>query len=106
VSPTTEAAGQVVYWHRELPPIDAEPLDAHTLEATSNRIPGTIARRDELWDRCYAELMANAEARLRQEVARLGGSFAHVLGEQIDPRHDDVANETWLLGRFTYVLMR
>jgi len=30
----------------------------HTLEATSGRVAGTLAHRDELWDRCYQELMA------------------------------------------------
>jgi hypothetical protein len=97
---------QVVYWHRELPPIDATMLEEHTVEATSGRVAGTIAHRDELWDRCYRELTANAEARVVQEVARLGGDFAHVLNESIDSRHDDAAGEAWLHGRFVYVLYR
>jgi hypothetical protein len=50
--------------------------------------------------------MATAESRLVQEVARLGGDFAHVHDEQIDPTHDDVAGEAWLHGRFTYMLYR
>ena len=45
-------------------------------------------------------------ARLEQEVARLDGRFAHVLTESIDSKRDDVANEAWLYGRFTYVLYR
>ena len=53
---------KVVYWHRELPPIDAELVAEHTVEATSGRVAGTISHRDELWDRCYSELMANAGA--------------------------------------------
>ena len=81
-------------------------MDEHSLEATSGRVPGTIAHRDELWDRCYGELMANANARLAQEVARLGGHYAHVHDESIDTRHDDAAGETWLRGRFSYVLFR
>ena len=97
---------KTVYWHRELPPLDAEPMDEHSIEATSGRVPGTIAHRDELWDRCYEELMANADARLTQEVARLGGHYAHVHDESIDTRHDDAAGETWLRGRFSYVLFR
>jgi hypothetical protein len=95
---------KIVYWHRELPPADAEPLAEHTVEATSSRVPGTIAHRDELWDRCYRELMARAERRLAQEVARLGGHFAHVHDEAIGPRHDDAAGEAWLHGRFSYML--
>ena len=98
--------GKVVYWHRELPPLHADIVAEHTVEATSRRVPGTISHRDELWDRCYHELMANAHARLTQEIARLGGHYAHVLDESIDVRHDDVAGEAWLHGRFSYMLYR
>ncbi len=103
---TGDTRPQAVYWHRDLPPLEAEPIAEHIVEADSSRIPGTIARRDELWDRCYRELMANAEQRLAQEIARLDGDFAHVLDEAIDPRHDDAAGEAWLHGRFSYVLYR
>ncbi len=95
-----------VYWHRELPPLKAEPVGEHTVEATSRRMPGTLAHRDELWDRCYAELMANAEQRLVQEIARLGGDCAHVHGEEITPRHDEATGEAWLHGRFSFMLYR
>lgn len=97
---------KIVYWHRELPPLEAELVSEHIVEANSRRVPGTIAHRDELWDQCYRELMANAESRLVQEVARLGGQFAHVHEETIDPKHDDVAGESWLHGRFSYMLCR
>lgn len=97
---------KIVYWHRELPPLEAELVAEHTVEADSSRVPGTIAHRDELWDQCHRELMANAESRLGQEVARLGGHFAHVHDEAIDPKHDDAAGETWLHGRFRYMLYR
>ena len=100
----SQSEPKTVFWHRDLPPLDAELLGEHTLEAVSGRVPGTLAHRDEIWDRCYAELMAATHARLNQEIARLGGHFAHVLHESIDSRHDDVANEAWLRGRFTYVL--
>jgi hypothetical protein len=58
--------GKIVYWHRDLPPIDGEMLDE----------------------------------------ARLGGDCAHVLDEHIDSRRDDLTNESWLQGRFNYVLYR
>jgi hypothetical protein len=45
--------GKLVFWHRNLPPPDAEPIGDHTIEVTSGRVPGTLAHRDELWDRCY-----------------------------------------------------
>jgi hypothetical protein len=102
----TMSAPKIVYWHRDLPPLDAELIAEHTVEADSSRVPGTIAHRDELWDQCYRDLMANAESRLVQEVDRLGGHFAHVHDEAIDPRHDDAAGETWLHGRFNYMLYR
>jgi hypothetical protein len=96
----------VVYWHRELPPLSAVPVAEHVVEATSQRVKGDLAHRDELWDRCHEDLMAHARDRLRQEVARLGGHYAHVLQESIDSRHDDVRGEAWLHGRFTYLLLR
>jgi len=97
---------KIIYWHRELPPLAAELVAEHTVEANSSRVAGTIAHRDELWDQCYRELMVNAESRLVQEVARLGGHFAHVHDEAIDPKHDDTAGEAWLHGRFSYMLYR
>lgn len=97
---------RIVFWHRELPPLEADLVAEHTVEANSRRVPGTLAHRDELWDQCYRELMANAEHRLVQEITRLGGHFAHVHDEAIDPKHDDAAGEAWLHGRFSYMLYR
>jgi hypothetical protein len=99
-----DSTSKIVYWHRELPPVDAELIGAHTLEASSNRIPGTIARRDELWHQCYEQLMAAAESRLIQEVHRLGCRFAHLHDEASEPKHDAAAGEAWLRGRFDYML--
>jgi hypothetical protein len=95
---------QVIYWHRELPPRDAELLGTHTVEATSEHVPGMFTHRDALWQSCYDSLMANAHARLSQEVARLGGQYAHVFDEAIDSRRDDARGEAWLHGRFDYTL--
>jgi hypothetical protein len=97
---------KIIYWHRELPPLDAEYGGEHMIEAASARVPSTLAHRDELWDACYEDLMARACARLEQEVVRLGGSYAHVLDESVDSRHDDITGERWLHGRFTYMLYR
>src|SRR5271165_382717 len=97
---------QIVYWHRELPPVDAEQKGEHVVEAASARTPGTLAHRDELWDQYYEDLMLRAGARLEQEVARLGGNYAHVLDETVDSRHDDATGDSWLHGRFTYMLYR
>ena len=101
-----ETDAKVVFWHRNLPPLEADLVAEHTVEANSDRVPGTLAHRDELWDQCYRELMANAEARLVQEVSRLGGDYAHVHDETIHPKHDDAAGEAWLHGVFTYMLYR
>ena len=95
-----------VYWHRELPPRDAELIGTHTVEATSERVPDTFTNRDALWRSCYDSLMAHAQARLAQEVARLGGKYAHVFDESIDSRHDAKTGEAWLHGRFDYTLYR
>jgi hypothetical protein len=106
MSVTHEPASKIVYWHRELPPIDAEPMAEHTIEATSSRVKGSIGHRDDLWDRCYQELMANARQRLTQEIVRLGGDYAHVHDESVDTRRNDATGEAWLHGRFTYMLYR
>ena len=95
---------KTVYWHRELPPLDAQLIAEHTMDATSSRVPGTLAHRDDLWHRCYDELMTNTKRRLAQEVARLGGQYAHVHDESIAPKRDAATGEAWLQGRFTYML--
>lgn len=97
---------QTVYWHRELPPLDGDVVAEHTVDADSGRVLGTLAHHGELWRACYLELMTNARSRLVQEVARLGGHYAHVYNESISPRRDDVAGEAWLHGCFTYMLYR
>lgn len=101
-----DAVPGTIYWHRELPPLDAVAIGEHTVEATSLRMPDTLANRDALWRRSNDELMDQARARLAQEVARLGGRYAHVLDESIDTRHDAATGEAWLHGRFTYMLYR
>ena len=95
-----------VYWHRDLPPLAAEALGEHVVEASSIRVSSMLADRDRLWTRCHSDLMAQAHDRLQQEAARLGGRYAHVLNESIDPHHDDATGEAWLQGRFTHMLYR
>ena len=95
-----------VFWHRDLPPLDADPLDEHVVEAASPRVASTLAHRDELWDQCYQQLLLQAGARIEQELDRLDGDYAHVIDEHLDSKRDDVAGESWLHGRFTYVRYR
>jgi hypothetical protein len=96
-----------VYWRRQLPPLDAQPLHEHTLEADSAHITGGFMHRDDrLWANCEEDLTRAAGLRLDQEVHRLGGRFAHVLEERIEPKFDDAHGEAWLHGRYTYVLYR
>jgi hypothetical protein len=101
-----EDAQPAVYWHRELPPLRAQAMGEHTMEATSHRVPGTLTHRAELWEQCYEDLMKQARQRLQQEITRLGGSCAHVLSESVDSRHDGATSQAWLHGCFTYVLYR
>jgi hypothetical protein len=93
-----------IYWHRDLPPSDAQPVGEHVVEASSPHVPDTVAHRDDLWNQCERELMANARRRLGEEIARLGGRYAHVLDESIETRHNASVGEAWLYGRFTYML--
>lgn len=97
---------KIVYWHRELPPLEAEIMEEHTVEASSAKVRGSFAHHDEAWQGCYDDLMARTRVRLEQEVERLGGDLAHVLGETIEPKADDAAGTSWLQGHFTYVLYR
>ena len=101
---TGNAEPKAIYWHRELPPFDAQPMGEHVVEASSAPVPDTIAHRDELWNRCEDELLANARERLREEIRRLGGRYAHVLQESIGPRRNTYTGEAWMYGRFTYML--
>jgi hypothetical protein len=104
---TTRSNGtEIVFWHRELPPLEACALAEHVVEATSSRVPGTLLHRDELWTQCYKDLMTKTAKRLKQEVLRLGGRYAHVLDESIESRYDGGTSESWLDGRFTYMLYR
>jgi hypothetical protein len=95
-----------VFWHRELPPLTAEFMAEHTVEADSDRVAGAFVHGDQLWGQCCGDLMARTEARLTQEIARLGGDFAHVHDEVIVPKHDAATGLSWLHGRFTYMLYR
>jgi hypothetical protein len=104
--PANAPQAKILYWHRELPPLGAEPISEHVLEAASSRVPGTIAHRDDLWRVCYEDLMRQTHLRLEQEVTRLEGDYAHVVDEVIETRHDDAKGEAWLRGRFKYVLFR
>ena len=101
-----ECDRKIVYWHRELPPLDAEPLGEHTVEANSMRVAGSLAHRDDLWDQCYRDLMVQVHVRLDQEAHRLGGDYAHVLDETIGSKHDDRTGEVWLRGSIKYLLLR
>jgi hypothetical protein len=95
-----------VFWHRELPPLSAEPIGQHFVEARSQHVKGDLAHRNDLWDQCYDDLMATARTRLQQEIARLDGDYAHVVEEFIDSRHNDATGEAWLQGRFSYMLLK
>jgi hypothetical protein len=101
-----DAPPQIVFWHRDLPPVDAEPLGEHIVEANSQHVPDTLAHRDELWEECQAVLAADAARRIDQEVRRLGGRFAHVLEERINIKRDNVQNDAWMHGCYTYMLYR
>jgi len=51
-------------WHRELPPLEAEAIGAHVLEATSDHVQDSVSHHDERWIACYENLMAHARDRL------------------------------------------
>ena len=97
---------QTIFWHRHLPPVNAEVLGEHTVEAVSTRVQGRLAHGDAMWGTCYDSLMRSAEERMHQELQRLGGDYAHIVGESVDSKHDGHTDEGWLHGRFDYVMYR
>ena len=105
-APLAPASRKVVYWHLDLPPLTADVCSDDVVEARSGRVAGTLSHRDDAWERCYADLMVHAATTIAQEVTRRGGDYAHVKDEVIDTRHDDATGETWLYGRFTYVMYK
>jgi hypothetical protein len=50
--------------------------------------------------------MKQTQLRLKQEVRRLGGYYAHVLDEHIDSRRVEANGQSWLHGSFNCVLYR
>lgn len=106
ITAPTGTMHQVVYWHRDLPPLTADICGEDVVEATSPRVTGTLSHRDDAWERCYEQLIDRARITIEQEVARRGGDYAHVKDDLIDTRHDDAKGETWLYGRFRYVCFR
>lgn len=81
-------------------------MGEHVVEAASGRIRHFVMDTDAPWERCYASLVTAARQRIAEEVARLGGDCAHVLGESVESKHDGATGEGWLAGRFTYMLYR
>jgi hypothetical protein len=103
--PTRDDIEQI-YWHRNLPPADAELVGEHVLEATSDHVQGVLDHHGDEWAACYENLMEHAQHRLVDEIQRLGGSGAHVFRETIEERRNDALGEAWLYGRFTYILFK
>jgi hypothetical protein len=96
---------QTVYWRRDFPPLSEEIEGEHEAEAHAV-IPDDLMHRTELWGRCYPLLISEAERVIAQEVARLGGSCAHVVEETIKSKIDDVARTFELRGAFRFILYR
>ena len=95
-----------IYWHRDLPPLDADVVAEHVVEAASDKADYHFDRRDELWHDCAPSLRAHLVERLESELDRLGGAYAHVLEEDVTP-HVDYANaQYWLIGRARYSLYK
>jgi hypothetical protein len=81
-----------------------DPADAN-VETGDHHVP-TISDSGGKCIYWHRELMENMQARMKQEIGRLGGHYAHVVDESIDSRHDYAAGQAWLHGIFTYALYR
>ena len=95
---------KILYWRRELPPLSEQIEGEHEVTADSAKVHVSWADRDTLWSRCHDDLMVQARARITQEVVRLGGSCAHIVDETVTARRDEHTGESWLHGRFRFVL--
>ena len=95
-----------IYWHRDLPPLDAEIEGEHFLDAASEKVPYHFDRRDQLWVECHPSLVSSVETRIDQEITRLGGRCAHIVDEDIEPSVNNGAGLYHLKGKFTYLLYR
>jgi hypothetical protein len=95
---------QIVYWRRELPPLSEQIEGEHEVTAESDRAHAAWSERDRLWAVCHDSLMAHAELRIAAEVARLGGTCAHVIDELIAATRDERTGDFWLRGTFRFVL--
>jgi hypothetical protein len=95
-----------IYWHRDLPPLDAELIGEHSVDATSAPVDYHFDQRDELWGRCSGSLRERLVERLDAEIDRLGGACAHVLEEDVTPHVDHPTGKYWLAGRVRYTLYR
>lgn len=96
---------KVVYWHRDLPPVAAEPVSEDEVEASGPHHPiGTDEQ--ELWARSREALLATAERRIAQEVTMKGGTFAHVSDDHVEAHSDHTIGESWLRGRYSFVIYR
>jgi hypothetical protein len=103
---THDNNGPIVYWHRDLPPLDAELVAEHTVEASSSRVSGTLEHREELWDQCHQELMTNTTNRLVEEVAR---SADNAYGARRSDQPQGMPTwraRAWMHRGFTYMLYR
>jgi hypothetical protein len=95
-----------VYRHRELPPVDEDPVSEHIVEARSEVVPYRRGDLPGMRRRCEASLEANAVRRIEQELVRLAGSSARVTDERVEARHDEAADTYWLQGTYGFVLYR
>jgi hypothetical protein len=75
---------KILYWRRELPPLSEQIEGEHEVTADSAKVHVSWADRDTLWSR--------------------GGSCAHIVDEAVTARRDEHTGESWLHGRFRFVL--
>jgi len=95
-----------IYWHRDLPPLDADAVAEHTVDAVSDKADYHFDRRDELWHDCAPSLRAHLVERLEAELDRLGGAYAHVLEEDVTPHVDHANAQYWLIGKARYTIYK
>lgn len=94
-----------LFWHRDLPPINAELAGEGIIAAASVRVRDTLAEGSALWECCLTDLKHEAHRRLEQERLRVRADYVHVLSEATYTRRDPQTGEAWLQGMFGYVLL-
>ena len=53
----TSEVTKVIYWRRDLPPLEAEQIGDHVVEADSRHVKEDLSERGTLWDQRHDDVI-------------------------------------------------